>query len=253
VERQGEQAAILGLPERNFTVDGIPYNLVPPLSSHPEPDLDPPAARAADAPMPLADAASRLLADLREGAEPDARALTIVLLQLRRHVARLFPEIDADDVVQSTMIRLLRRSEGLETEVENAWGYLLGATRNSAIDAIRAHKRRREVHVEALADDAPSADDAIAALIDRHATHARVLAAMRAAIDAGDEITIPIITKWLDIADELGKAPSTREVASRAGVSHTTVAQALKRFRALLEPDVAEPASGTRNPKKNEG
>jgi hypothetical protein len=133
------------------------------------------------------------------------------------------------------MIRLLRRSEGLETKVENAWGYLLKATRNSAIDAIRAQTRRREVPVEALGEDASSPDDAVAALIDRDATHATVLAAMRVGIDAGDEITVPSITKWLDIADKLGRAPSTREVASRVGVSHTTVAQALKRFRALME------------------
>jgi RNA polymerase sigma factor (sigma-70 family) len=178
-----------------------------------------------------------VLADLRKGADPDARALTIVLLQLRHHIARLFPDLDADDVVQATMIRLLGRSGHLEAEIENAWAYLFGAARYSAIDAIRLRNRRREVRLDvSAAENAASSDDYVAALIDRDATHSMVLAALRAGIDAGDDITVPIITKWLDIADELGRAPSTREAAARVGVSHTTVAQALKRFRALLEP-----------------
>jgi DNA-directed RNA polymerase specialized sigma24 family protein len=130
----------------------------------------------------------------------------------------------------------MSRSERLrDVQAESAWSYLLAAARNSALDAIRTRKRRQEVQVDVLPDQTQSADDAVAGLIDRDATNARVLAALRAGIEAGDDLTVPIITTWLDLADELDRAPSTREVASRAGVSHTTVAQALKRFRAVLQ------------------
>jgi DNA-directed RNA polymerase specialized sigma24 family protein len=160
--------------------------------------------------------------------------LAIVLEQLRRYVARTFPDLDADDVVQSTITRLLGRSEPLRvSEIENAWGYLLVTTRYAAIDAIRARRRRSEVQLEGV-PERPSPDDAIAALIDRQATHAAVLVALRTLIAEGDALTVPIITTWLDVADELGRSPSTREVAPRAGVSHTTVATALRRFRAVV-------------------
>ena len=133
------------------------------------------------------------------------------------------------------MVRLLERPERLrEAEVENSWAYLVAATRNAAIDAVRARQRRRALTLKALSHAPRSADDAVAALLDRDATHSAVLAAMRRAIEAGDASTVRIITEWLNIADQLERAPSTREVAVRAGVSHTTVATALKRFTALL-------------------
>jgi DNA-directed RNA polymerase specialized sigma24 family protein len=86
---------------------------------------------------------------------------------------------------------------------------------------------------------APAINDATAfseetSSIERDATHAAVVAALRAHVQANDERTVTIITKWLDAADELGRAPSTREVAELTGVSHTTVAQALHRFREAL-------------------
>jgi len=40
--------------------------------------------------------------------------------------------------------------------------------------------------------------------------------------------------RLLDYAEEHGVAPSTRELAPLLGVSHTSVAKALARFRALL-------------------
>jgi RNA polymerase sigma factor (sigma-70 family) len=195
---------------------------------HPNEDEEPRPAAA------LADAARRVLADLAADRDPKSDDLAAVLDQLRRRIARSFPDLDAQDVVQSTMTRLLGRSEPLPAaEIDNAWGYLVMTTRNAAIDAIRARQRRHEVPSAVLPDRA-SPEDAIAALIDRQATNEAVLAALRALIASGDALTVPIITTWLDMADELDRSPSTREVAPRAGVSHTTVAQALSRFRVVL-------------------
>jgi DNA-directed RNA polymerase specialized sigma24 family protein len=156
------------------------------------------------------------------------------VLHLRLYVARVFPDLDPDDVVQGTLTRLLERSERLaSTPVEHAWGYLLGATRNAAIDAIRSRRRQRQVPLDAVAEPA-SSEDAIAQLIDRDASRSAVVESLRTYVDAGDKLTVRIITVWLDVADELGRAPSTREVAARAGVSHTSVATALTRFRGRM-------------------
>lgn len=156
------------------------------------------------------------------------------MLHLRIYVARVFPDLEPDEVVQGMLTHLLERGKRLaDTPVENAWGYLLRATRNAAIDAIRARKRQRQVPLDAVPEP-PSSEDAIAQLIDRDASHGAVLASLRSYVAAGDELTVRIITVWLDAADELGRSPSTREVASRVGVSHTSVAQALTRFRSRV-------------------
>jgi RNA polymerase sigma factor (sigma-70 family) len=171
---------------------------------------------------------------LSAGDEPDRRALATVVLHLRRYVQRVFRDTDADDVVQTTITRLLARPDRLAgARIENPWAYLVGATRNAALDALRARRRQHEVSVDAPPDRTP-AEDSIATFIDRDATHAAVIEAFRLLVAADDPQTVRIITTWLDMADEFGEAPSTRQAAVRAGVSHTTVAYALKRFREAI-------------------
>jgi hypothetical protein len=180
-----------------------------------------------------------VLSDLAAGMDPDARALRNVQFLLRSHVARVFPELDADEIVQEVIVRLIQRRNIASTKIENPWGYLLAMARNAAIDAIRAGTRRRGAQLDHPSDQF-SSEDEIAGLIDRDATHAALLAAFRVHIRAGDTSVVPIITAWLDTAEELARAPTTREVAARAGVSHTSVAQALVRFRATLEGRAGE-------------
>lgn len=187
-----------------------------------------------------------MLADLRAGRDPDAELLAGVIGDLRRIVTRLYPDLDADEIVQSTMVRLLARSRQPDTpddaqttdqprtEIKDASAYLVTATRNAAIDALRARTRQRRLMLGEAPEELASDDDAVAGLLDSQATNAAVLGAMRAALRAGDRQTVRIITIWLDLADERRKPPSTRQVAARAGVSHTTVAAALRRFKALL-------------------
>ena len=182
-----------------------------------------------------ADLAARgLLASLAAGKQPDAGELATVEGYLRWRVSRAFPDVAAEDVVQTVILRLLSRSEPIDLEsVSSSLGYLLGTAHNAAIDAIRQRSRRSEVEYEDI-HDRRSDDDPIAAMLDRHASQAAVIGAMGALIATGDAVTVRIVTAWLDMADELGREPSTREVAPRAGVSHTRVAQALKRFRLAM-------------------
>lgn len=174
-----------------------------------------------------------MLADLAAGASPETGALALLQQHLRAYVARVFADADPDDVVQAVIVRLLTRSGRFDAEIENPWGYVVSATRYAALDTIRARRRRRELPLESTGEGS-APEDHVASLLDRDATHSAVVTALRALIAEGDDMTVPIITTWLDIADELGRAPSTREVAPRAGVSHTRVAQALKRFRATV-------------------
>jgi RNA polymerase sigma factor (sigma-70 family) len=161
--------------------------------------------------------------------------VTTVVADLRRWVTRVFPALDADEIVQSTMLRLLGRSRRLAPEeIASAWGYVVTAARFAALDAIRARGRRTELPLDDIAELPGADDDHLAALLDRTATDAAVVAAMRIAIERRDKGIITIITSWLDLADVLARPPSTREVAARVGVSHTTVAATLRRFRALL-------------------
>jgi DNA-directed RNA polymerase specialized sigma24 family protein len=182
-------------------------------------------------------AAESVLAALSAGAQPDDDALRATLSGLTRFVRRAFPGVDADDVVQMVMIRLWALGGGLERrQIDSPWGYLVGACRYAALDVLKARKRLADVHNQLSTSQPDALDaDAIAALLDRDATHDQVSRAFRAAIAAGDDATVPVITVWLDLADELGRAPSLREVEPVAGVSHVTVGAALKRFRAYLD------------------
>jgi RNA polymerase sigma factor (sigma-70 family) len=182
----------------------------------------------------IAASARLVVADLTTGRRPDQGALATVALHLRRYVQNVFRELDPDDIVQTTLIRLLARPDGLaRTEIDNEWAYLVGATRNTALDALRARQRRQEVALDA-APERPEPDDPIAAMLDRDASRTTVVDAMRQLLAEGDDQTVRIITTWLDMADELGVAPSTRDAAKRIGVSHTSVATALKRFREAI-------------------
>lgn len=193
------------------------------------------ASRGQRASRPFGATAEQLVADLQEGRDPDPGALTDTTRDLRAYVGRVFPDLDAEEIVQSTVVRLLDRRDRLaETQIDNAWAYLITAARNAALDALRARRRERALQIETARKELVAEEDAVAGLLDRAATHEMVLAAMSAGVQAGDAVTIPIITVWLDLADKLARAPSTREVAAQAGVSHTTVATALRRFKALI-------------------
>lgn len=80
-------------------------------------------------------------------------------------------------------------------------------------------------------------DDAIARLLESTATAATLSSALRAAATAGDTALVDVVAAWLDLAQELGYAPSSRQVAAEAVTSHTAVNVALRRLRSYLRPE----------------
>jgi DNA-directed RNA polymerase specialized sigma24 family protein len=179
----------------------------------------------------MGELARRMLADAAAGREPDPEVVAAVSRHVRAYVARAFPELDADDIVQVTLMRMLGR--GGPAVPKHALGYVIAIARNVAIDELRAHGRRSRMMSDIAGREA-GGEDLVATQLDRETTRQAVVEGLRASIAAGDATTVRVITTWLDAAEELGDAPSTREVAERAGVSHTTVGKSLRRFRALL-------------------
>lgn len=183
-------------------------------------------------------AAARLFASLSAGTttETGSKDLQTVAGWLGRLLSRSYrlSEFEAEEIAQEVIVKVLEvaRSPGdrLE-EIRNPGAYLAQLARNKAIDHIRRRARGDVELSDELSEVLPSHDDEIAALLDASANAVLVRAAMRAASEAQDHLTQRVISTWLDIADELGEVPTSRDVAKRAKVSHTSVNQALKRFK----------------------
>jgi DNA-directed RNA polymerase specialized sigma24 family protein len=175
------------------------------------------------------------LASLLAGDEPASDELLSVEGELRRRLRSYEPRVDTEAVAQEAVVRLLERlRSGSEEEVRHPGGLLLVIAQRLALDQLRSAwvTRTEPMPVEELERQAD--DDAIAALLSREASAQRVEQALKAAADAGDHLVVRCVTAWLDLAERHGAAPSSREVAAAASVSHTSVANALARFRAYL-------------------
>jgi predicted AAA+ superfamily ATPase len=86
---------------------------------------------------------------------------------------------------------------------------------------------------------------------DRNAAAATIVAALRAQIAANDVQPVRIVTEWLDLAEELGQPPSSREVAARAEVSHASVNRALMAFRDAISEADEIPAMADRGTRRS--
>jgi hypothetical protein len=187
--------------------------------------------------------ASRLVLDaIAAGEQPDPEASWLVWRAVRLHARRMFPRLDADEIAQETFSGLLEHPQVVARQpIKMPWAYIKQAAVNRAVSLYRSPGSKRTVELdEAVAHG--TSEDWVGRLLDQNASHEAVHAAMRRAIEHQDSTTVPVISVWLDMAEELGKAPSTRQVAERAGVSHTTVATAIRRFRALVS-DVGPPTA----------
>jgi hypothetical protein len=78
-------------------------------------------------------------------------------------------------------------------------------------------------------------DDAIAATVDATAGRQAIEAALKAAWEASDDTVVKVVLGWLEEARIApGKAPTSRDVAERAGLSHSTVINSMKKFQIYL-------------------
>ncbi|MGI8684582.1 MAG: sigma-70 family RNA polymerase sigma factor [Acidimicrobiales bacterium] len=173
-----------------------------------------------------------------------------VLRQLRAALGRRLRQFgltthDLEEVVASALVRFVGAVTGGALDPDrSAAAYLTVVARNSAIDLLRAKK-----HVERSADwrlaSAGAEDETVEALTDAMTAHDVVRPALRKAAAAGEHSVVRVVAEWLDLAAEQGRAPTTREVAAVAGMSHMSVSRALRRFRDLVEQGVPTPPSLT--------
>jgi DNA-directed RNA polymerase specialized sigma24 family protein len=149
-------------------------------------------------------------------------------------------DADAADASQEAVIALLERTlDPSGDPVRNPAAFLTWLTRNRAIDRLRAQTRHSPEPLETATARLGGDDEAIARLLDHAATTDRVEAALRVALERDDALTVRVVTIWLDEAEATGAPPASRQIASRAGVSHTTVNQALRRFRGYFPSEGA--------------
>ena len=175
----------------------------------------------------------------------DSEDYALVLTTLSRFAAGFgLSHVDAEEAAAETLAEIFVRSTDPSTgPVRHPAGFLFWTTRNRVFDRYRRARLREEAELrdenKIRGDEFASRyysreDDAVVGLLDRAATAAWVEDALRAASAANDGMVVRVVTSWLELAETLGHAPTSREVAPVAAVSHTSVSQALRRVRSYF-------------------
>lgn len=151
--------------------------------------------------------------------------------------------VDAAEVAAETLEDVYVRSlDPAKPAIDKPTSYLFWATRNRAIGRLRKVNKLGESEFDVSADAmygqryySPQ-DEAIVGLLGLDSSAAQVEDALRVAKAVGDSLTYRVVLAWLDLAESQTKTPSSRDVGRALGVSHTSVNQALRRFRDYLAP-----------------
>lgn len=175
-------------------------------------------------------AAVRLLCEGSREERPSEQMIAGVSAVLRASVRRRFPPgvgIDIEDIVQDALVRFLVAARSGRLDCANSTGYLIVTARNAAIDSQR--RRTASVPLDLVHEDDLTAetDPAIEAVLEADAFDS----ALANAAVAGDHFLVRVAATARDLLEGEGRMPSTRRLAEALGVSHTTVAQALRQLR----------------------
>lgn len=178
-------------------------------------------------------AAERMCVSFRDdrGRNLDPDDFSSVVTGLSKIVRARYPMIDADelkDIVANTIVKFYERVRSGAIECERAPAYLIKVALNEARDHLR--KQKLVVATAEVEDDRVIleffSDQILVAIDDELA----VLRALQLAKENGDHMCIRVVTRWLELARALGRAPTSRELGAELKVSHTTVLTNLRRF-----------------------
>jgi RNA polymerase sigma factor (sigma-70 family) len=162
---------------------------------------------------------------------------------VRRFQARVFglalgitrDPVEADEVAQDAFVRAWRYAASFDARRGTVAGWLLGITRNVALDQVRLAANRRErvesgdgsLGLELVID--VSAGEEVAEAAERHDALTRVAASLRALPPEQQEALIAVTLRGL----------STREYAEAAGLplgtAKTRIRLGLRKLRQRLE------------------
>jgi RNA polymerase sigma-70 factor (ECF subfamily) len=164
----------------------------------------------------------------------------MALVFVRRFQARVYglalmitrDRAEADEVAQDAFVRAWRYAHSFDARRGTVSGWLLGITRNAAVDRMRIASGRRERldlrGPDDLGLEIAVADEALPTA-ERHDALAQVARSMRTLPDAQREALVAVTLRGL----------STREYAEAAGVplgtAKTRVRLGLRRLRNSLE------------------
>jgi DNA-directed RNA polymerase specialized sigma24 family protein len=181
---------------------------------------------------------------LTDDAPVGSRELHVVQSHLDRGLQSRFPtlgEPDRGDIIADALVRLIAAArQGRINRESNPAGYLWRIAENRAIDLIR---QPEAVSINEVSEPpSRSSDDEVAALLEAAASSSDVKAAMRLARNAGEHRVVQTISRWLVVAERMGRAPSTREAGEALSVSHDTVARHLRLFGEFLARVIDDPA-----------
>jgi DNA-directed RNA polymerase specialized sigma24 family protein len=161
-----------------------------------------------------------------------------VALTLRAWLSkrRLSPA-DLDEVVAEAITRLVFVAEDRRLDpTRPAGAWLRVVADHLALDAIRRHGRQDFAPLDEDAYSATTDEDALARLLDASAAIDDIRRALQSAQAQGETTTVTVVTTWLGLAEANGEPPTSRDVASRLGISHMTVQRTLKNFGSFLRP-----------------
>jgi RNA polymerase sigma-70 factor, ECF subfamily len=136
---------------------------------------------------------------------------------------------DAEDVLQTVFLRLMRREEAPVLEAAGAGSYFHRAAVNAALDLLRARRRTRAVGLDDAEAELPSAREADP---ERTAGSRQLAACLRQALTQLSPRAAEMFS--LRYFEGLGN----REIAELFGSSQTAVAVILHRTRSRLEKNL---------------
>lgn len=139
---------------------------------------------------------------------------------------------EVDDILSEVLEKLVRLAREDKIPSYTSDAYFLIIARRVAIDRFR--RPQFDVNWSGDSELLTLADEGVAANFDAIATAESIRWALGKALEANDTTACQVVTVALNETQQFGEVPSHRAIASQLGISHTAVAKALSRFRAIL-------------------
>lgn len=138
---------------------------------------------------------------------------------------------DAEDVLQTVFLRLIKSSEGIDA-AESQKGYLLRAAVNASLDLMRSHTRSKSVAIEDVEHDLTDSKRRTSPEASAEDRELRKLI-QEAVARLGERAAEVFVLRYFEGHDN-------REIAEMLGTSQMVVAVTLHRARSRMRKEIGE-------------